>query len=160
VDQKSLNALLKRLLADGESEVVEFKEAKNQFDSDKLGRYFSALANEANLRGHESGWLVFGIRDDGAVVGTSFRQDPAHLQALKHEVSQKAEPSATFRQIHELQHPDGRVLLLEIPAAPAGIPIFWGGHHSARNGESLGALDSQSSTRFALKPPSSTGRPA
>ena len=32
-----------------ENEWIEFKEAKNNFDSDDLGKYFSALANEANL---------------------------------------------------------------------------------------------------------------
>ena len=42
--------LLKKLLdLTSENEIVEFKEAKNQFDKDKLGRYFSALSNEANL---------------------------------------------------------------------------------------------------------------
>lgn len=34
-----------------ESEVVEFKEAKNAFDFSTLGEYFSALSNEANLKG-------------------------------------------------------------------------------------------------------------
>lgn len=34
----------------GESEVVEFKEAKNSYNFDKLGKYFSALSNEANLK--------------------------------------------------------------------------------------------------------------
>ena len=33
-----------------EMEIVEFKEAKTGYDFDKLGRCFSALANEANLR--------------------------------------------------------------------------------------------------------------
>ncbi|MBK8052275.1 MAG: hypothetical protein IPK35_03055 [Saprospiraceae bacterium] len=33
-----------------ETEVVEFKEAKNRYDKDKLGQYFSALSNEANLK--------------------------------------------------------------------------------------------------------------
>lgn len=46
-----------------ETEVVEFKEAKNDFDFNKLGRYFSALANEANLKERDSAWLVFGIQD-------------------------------------------------------------------------------------------------
>lgn len=31
-----------------ENEVVEFKEAKNTYDFIKLGKYFSALSNEAN----------------------------------------------------------------------------------------------------------------
>jgi len=39
-----------------------------------------------------------------------------------------------------LDHPDGRVLLFEIPAAPRGIPIAWKGHYHARAGESLGSL--------------------
>ena len=33
-----------------EDEVVEFKKAENNFDFDDLGKYFSALSNEANLR--------------------------------------------------------------------------------------------------------------
>ncbi|HHU42673.1 MAG TPA: transcriptional regulator, partial [Fermentimonas caenicola] len=48
---------------DVENEVVEFKEAKNDFDFRKLGRYFSALSNEANLKRAEYAWLVFGVED-------------------------------------------------------------------------------------------------
>ena len=33
-----------------EDEVVEFKKAENSFSFDDLGKYFSALSNEANLR--------------------------------------------------------------------------------------------------------------
>lgn len=36
-----------------ETEVLEFKRAKNTYDFNKLGKYFSALANEANLLGKE-----------------------------------------------------------------------------------------------------------
>lgn len=36
-----------------ENEVVEFKEAKQSFDLSKLGMYFSALSNEANLKRQE-----------------------------------------------------------------------------------------------------------
>ena len=32
-----------------ENEVVEFKKAENSFSFDELGKYFSALSNEANL---------------------------------------------------------------------------------------------------------------
>ncbi|NTW20454.1 MAG: KR domain-containing protein, partial [Nostocales cyanobacterium W4_Combined_metabat2_030] len=34
-----------------ENEWAELKEAKNNYDFDNLGRYFSALSNEANLKG-------------------------------------------------------------------------------------------------------------
>jgi ATP-dependent DNA helicase RecG len=46
-----------------ETEWVEFKEARNQYDFNKLGRYFSSLANEANLKNESCGWLVFGVID-------------------------------------------------------------------------------------------------
>ncbi|WP_258019382.1 ATP-binding protein [Pseudomonas chlororaphis] len=81
---------LQRLLASaGESEVVEFKEAKNGYDFGRLGKYFSALSNEANLKGLLSAWLVFGVKDNHQVVGTKFREAFKDLQALKKEVADK-----------------------------------------------------------------------
>jgi len=57
-----------------ETEWVEFKEAKNQYDFNKLGKYFSALSNEANLKNEPCGWLVFGVVNDSrAVCGSRFR---------------------------------------------------------------------------------------
>lgn len=43
-----------------ENEIVEFKKAERNFDTDDLGKYFSALSNEANLRGVDFAWLVMG----------------------------------------------------------------------------------------------------
>jgi len=42
---------------------VEFKKAENSFDFGDLGKYFSALSNEANLRDKDFAWLVFGVHD-------------------------------------------------------------------------------------------------
>lgn len=124
-----------------ESEVVEFKEANNDYDTDKIGRYFSALSNEANLQGVEKAWLVFGVSDrPRAVTGTNYRLEPERLQSLKMQIAQNTEPSITFRNIHELNSTDGRVVLFEIPAAPRGMPIAWSGYYHARAGESLVAL--------------------
>lgn len=138
MDQLELNSLLDELIARWEGEVVEFKQAGNDYDTDKIGKYFSALANEANLRGPESGWLVFGVNNKPrTVVGTNYRPDTGQLNSLKHQMAQGTEPSITFRAIHELHHAGGRVLLFEIPAAPRGIPVAWQGHFYARAGESL-----------------------
>ena len=52
-----------RLWEHAENEVVEFKKAETNFDVDELGKYFSALSNEANLREREFGWIVFGVWD-------------------------------------------------------------------------------------------------
>ena len=64
-----LGELLRGLCAlPAETEVVEFKEAKNGYDFAKLGKYFSALSNEANLKNKEFAWLVF----SDFVLGTFF----------------------------------------------------------------------------------------
>ena len=139
--QAELTQLLNGLIATWENEVVEFKQAGNDFSTDDIGKYFSALANEANLRGAECGWLVFGVDNKTrAMVGTDYRPQEERLQSLKMQIAQNAEPRITFRDIHELHHADDRVLLFQIPAAPRGIPIAWKGHYYARAGESLTSL--------------------
>jgi ATP-dependent DNA helicase RecG len=49
-----INDKLNDLLLSSKSEVIEFKEAKSTFDKKKLGQYFSALSNEANLKNSSS----------------------------------------------------------------------------------------------------------
>lgn len=141
MDRAALRQKLTDLIATWENEVVEFKEVSNDYDTDKIGRYFSALANEANLRDADAGWLVFGVSNrTRAVVGTTYRPDRERLDGLKHQIAQGAAPSTTFRQIHEVEVDGKRVVMLEIPPAPRGIPIAWQGHCYARSGESLSAL--------------------
>ncbi len=123
-----------------ETEWLEFKEAKNQYDTDKLGKYFSALSNEANLNKQACGWLVFGVKDDRSVCGSQFRENPAHLDSLKQEIANHTTGNLTFDEIYVLNHPNGRVVMFKIPPAMQGIPTAWKGHWYGRNGESLGAL--------------------
>ena len=56
------NILDSLLILPAETEVVEFKRAERNFDDRDLGQYFSALSNEANLKGRPCAWLVFGAR--------------------------------------------------------------------------------------------------
>lgn len=132
-----LTALLNRLIIGWENEVVEFKEAARQFSADRTGEYVSALSNEANLRGLASGWLVFGISNARQVVGTTHLVDAQQRQSLKHQIHQSIEQGLTIREIYEVTIEDKRVVLLEVPAAPRGIPISWKGDYRARAGESL-----------------------
>lgn len=127
----------------GETEIVEFKEAKSNFDFDKLGKYFSALSNEANLKGEAEAWLLFGIENKHrTIVGSNYRAgDRAHLDSLKSEVANKTTHRITFIEIYELTEPEGRVVMLQIPAAPAGLPVAWDGHYYGRDGESLAPLN-------------------
>lgn len=136
-----LETLLAQLIHTWENEVVEFKQASNEYHTNKIGEYFSALSNEANLRGLERAWLVFGVNNKTrTVVGTTYRNETEHLQSLKQQIAQDTEPSITFRNIYELEEITGRVVLFEIPPAPRGIPIAWKGHYYARAGESLVSL--------------------
>jgi len=133
-----LQHTLHRLLSEWESECVEFKDANDNFSTSDIGKYFSALSNEANLRGVPAAWLVFGVDDSTrSIVGTDYRRERERLHSLKHQIAQGTEPSISFREIHELATPQGRVLLFEIPAAPRGIPIAWKTHCYARAGSSL-----------------------
>jgi ATP-dependent DNA helicase RecG len=137
-DNLSLASLLDRLIQYWENEVIEFKQANNDYSTDKIGEYFSALSNEANLRSQEKAWLIFGVNDKTrAIVGSNYRPEPEQLQSTKMQMAENTEPSITLRNIHELAHPDGRVIFFEIPAAPRGMPIAWKGHYYARAGESL-----------------------
>ena len=125
-----------------ENEVVEFKKAENNFDFDDLGKYFSALSNEANLRDKGFAWLVFGVHDKTReILGTSYKNSMKSLQKLKQDLSQHTTDNNTFRDIYELEVEGKRVLMFQIPAAPRGIPMAWQGHFYARRGESLAALD-------------------
>jgi ATP-dependent DNA helicase RecG len=144
-DPKPINddnlALLEELIDGWENEVVEFKEAGKDYDTDRIGRYVCALSNEANLGGAPAGWLVFGVRNKTrSVVGTDYRSDPARLNGIKEQVADGTEPSLALRSIRVVDHPDGRVVLFEVPPAPQGLPISWKGHYYARAGESLKPL--------------------
>ena len=140
-DATALRMILASLIKDWENETTEFKAVGDAYPTDKIGQYFSALSNEANLRGASSGWLVFGVDNDTRIVtGTGYRPQRERLESLKNQVTDGTEPQATFRAIHELSHPGGRVLMFEVPPAPRGIPIAWKGHYYARAGESLAPL--------------------
>ena len=141
MDQAALQSLLSSLIATWENEVVEFKNVGDSYSTSDIGKYFSALSNEANLRNVERAWLVFGVDNKTrSVVGSDYRQNHERLHSLKMQIAAETEPSITFRDIHELQAPQGRVVLFEIPAAPMGMPIGWKGHYYSRAGESLTSL--------------------
>lgn len=124
-----------------ETEVVEFKEAKHDFCFKDLGKYFSARSNEAILRGKQDAWLLFGIDNDKAVCGTTYRgENPTKLQSLKLEIAGHTNNRMTFRKIHELEIEGKRVLAFQIPAATPGMPTAFNNAVWAREGESLAPL--------------------
>ena len=132
-----------------ESEVFEFKEATNNYDTDKLGRYFSALSNEANLKDTDFGWLIFGIKDrDKSIVGSNYRNERKRLDSLKGEISAHTTYRIGFIEIYELNLQNQRVVMFQIPKARRGIPTAWKGHYYGRDGDDTGALSEEKRERI------------
>lgn len=129
------NVLLS-LIANDENEYVEYKEAKNNFDSNELGRYFSALSNGANLLNKQYAWLVFGVSDKThKFVNTNYRRG-ANLNSLKKEITQSTNDNMTFLDIYEFEIDGNRIIMFKIPAA-IGVPTTWKGIAYDRNDDSL-----------------------
>ena len=125
-----------------ETEIVEFKEAKHNFDFADLGEYFSALSNEASLKHKPFAWLLFGVEDKRHdIVGSHFRPRRKDLDSLKKEIADHTTNRITFIEIHEAELDKKRVILFQIPAAPKGVPIAFKGHYYGRDGEFLVPLN-------------------
>lgn len=110
-----------------ETQNLEFKEAKTQFDNTKLYRYCVALANEGG------GHLVLGVTDSPPrkVIGSQAFNNPV-------EMASKLFQAIGFRvDIEEVNHPDGRVLVFEIPSRPRGTAYHHNGAYLMRSGEEL-----------------------
>lgn len=110
-----------------EDEHLEFKEAKQQFDSEKLTRYCVALANEGG------GHVVFGVtnKKPRRVVGSQAYRD---LMTLKRDQGQRVRLRIDAT---ELAHSDGRVVVVTIPPRPIGTPLEYKGAYWMRRGEDL-----------------------
>lgn len=142
MNEAQLHAKLDELLGlPAESEWVEFKKAESSFHFDDIGKYFSALSNEANLKNQPWAWLVFGIQDKPRqVVGSHYRTTRADLNHLKEEVANQVSNRLTFEEIYEVNRPEGRVVMFQIPPALRGVPTAWKGHYYGRDHEALVAL--------------------
>ena len=134
--------IFQSLISHKESEVVEFKKAEKNFDFDDLGRYFSALSNEANLRGLDFAWLIF-VYDEKKheIVGTSYKNGESALNNLKHDFAQHTTDGQTFREIVPIEVDGKRILMFKIPASPRNIVMKWKGIAFGRDGESLKPLN-------------------
>lgn len=107
---------IKDMIIKFEDEVVEFKEARTSYSFKDIGKYFSALGNEANIRGKKEAWLIFGVDNKRNILGTAYRQD-GNLQNLKKEIIGGTNERATFMEITR------------------GIPTTWNGAAYAREDE-------------------------
>lgn len=144
----------RNLVSHKENEIVEFKRAENNFDFDDLGKYFSALSNEANLRRQEFAWLIFGYDEKKhQIVGTSYKNGESALNKLKHDFAQHTTDGQTFREIVPVEIDGKRVLMFKIPASPRNIVMKWKGIAYGRDGESLKPLNQSKQDEIRMQAP-------
>ncbi len=124
----SFIALVDRLRAlPKETDWCEFK--RNNYESQQLGEYLSALANAACISGQPQGYLLFGIDDvTHEVVGTPF--DPFTTKGKGNQdllpwLMAGLRPNAGVEP-HIVEHPRGRVVLFEIGPAQDQPVSFYG----------------------------------
>ena len=148
-NEEQADILLSLLAKPAETEIVEFKRAKNSFSDTELGQYFSALSNEANLKGEAYAWLVFGVDNTKhELTDTQYKPSRPALDEMKKKIGDQTTNRITFEEIYDLTYQGKRVVMFQIPAAPQGIPIAYQGHYYGRDGESLVALNLQEIERI------------
>ena len=118
---------LQTWMNDKEDEHLEFKEAKTKFHFETLVKYCVALANEGG------GKVILGVTDKlpRRVVGSQAFPD---LERTKAGLIERLRIRAGAK---EIQHPDGRVLVFQVPSRPIGVPIQYKGAYWMRGGEAL-----------------------
>lgn len=110
-----------------EGEHLEFKEAKKHYDFEELCKYCAALANEGGGR------VVLGVTDSRprAVVGSRAFDQP---ERTRNGLIERLHLRIDFEMI---QHPNGPVLIFEVPSRPIGAPVQYKGVYWMRSGDSL-----------------------
>ncbi len=123
-----------------ENEVLEFKEAKGNFDSRERSDYCAAIANAGG------GKLLLGITNAGDIVGT--RVYTGTLNKVPHDIYQRIGITVL---IEDVSHAKGRVVVFDIPPRPVGQRVKSDGHYRypIRKGESIVEMDDED-TRVIL----------
>ncbi len=125
--------LLQQWLLEPEGRRLEFKEARQRYDFEKLLKYCVALANEGG------GAIVLGVTDKRPrhIVGSQAFDDPGRTEAgLHHRLGHRI-------PVEELILPQGRVLIVHVPARLPGTAWNIDGSFLKRAGDDLAAMSSQ-----------------
>ena len=96
---------------------MEFKQ--DNADPKLIAKLCSALSNSARVEQKDCAYVLWGIHDkDHRILGTQFDPETKTVgnQAFQLWLAQRLSPSIAFT-FRAVNHPDGRVVILEIPAA-------------------------------------------
>jgi predicted HTH transcriptional regulator len=97
MDNNDLKNIFEKCLKRGESECIEFK--VDNFDKIKIGQRLSAISNSATINGKNFGYLIFGVNDQGRVVGTNFKPKKQKIgnEELEFWLNQMISPKINFK---------------------------------------------------------------
>ena len=143
-------AQLQQWLLEPEGQRLEFKEAKQRYDFEKLLKYCVALANEGG------GTMVLGVTDKRPrrIVGTQAFEDPGRTEAGLHQRLGHRIP------VEELLLPEGRVLVVHVPPRLPGTAWNVDGSYFKRAGDDLTPLaDHELRAMFAETGPDFSAQP-
>ena len=118
---------LENYLAQPEGLNIEFKEAKNRYDFEKLKNYCVALANEGG------GKIILGVSDarPRKIVGTHAYDEPGRTEAGLHRELGYRIP------LEELSYQNKRLLIIHIPSRLPGAAWSHKGRFLKREGDDL-----------------------
>jgi ATP-dependent DNA helicase RecG len=121
---------LQKWLDAKEDEHLECKEAKTNFHFETPVKYCVALANEGG------GKMILGVTDKlpRTVVGS---QAFPHLERTKAGLLERLRLRV---DVEEIQHPDGRVLVFQVPSRPIGMPLQYEDAYWMRGSQDLMAM--------------------
>lgn len=143
-------AQFQQWLLEPEGQRLEFKEAKQRYDFEKLLKYCVALANEGG------GTMVLGVTDKRPrrIVGTQAFEDPGRTETGLHQRLGHRIP------VEELRLPEGRVLVVHVPARLPGTAWNVDGSYFKRAGDDLAPLaDHELRAMFAETGPDFSAQP-
>jgi predicted HTH transcriptional regulator len=132
--------LVDRLRSYGECDWIEFKQS--WFEPEKVGRYISALANGARIEARSKGYLVWGLANDGSLVGTMFDHATQKVGAQPFEFWLKGRvgPKGHGFRFLDLEIEGLKITILEIDAA-SSVPVRFDGIPHVRIGSATPRLE-------------------
>lgn len=109
-----------------ETEYVEFKVGNDS--PEMIGEYISAISNSASLHERDTGYLIYGIKDEThEIVGTGFRPKLTKVgnEELENWLLKLLTPHVDYKFV-DLEAETGHVVVIEIPAARVQPTAFKG----------------------------------
>ena len=138
-EQRGIKLIDELRANDTELNWFEFK--KDNIEPETIGRLCSALSNSARIDKRDFAYLLWGIDDvTHKIVGTAFNphRKKEGNQELQLWLAQRLKPSPVFN-FKIINHPEGQVVILEIPAA-VGSPVAFNNIAYIRIGSSTPKL--------------------